>query len=39
MPVKYRIIAINLAEKIGRDKAYAERIGISVEIKRIKKKS
>ena len=34
---KSRIAAIRLAEKIEKNKAYAEKVGVSVEMKKLKK--
>ena len=36
--VKSRIAAIRLAEKIEKNKAYAEKVGVSVEMKKQRKK-
>lgn len=33
MTVKHRITVIHLAKRLDRDKAYAEKIGVSVEMK------
>lgn len=35
---KYRIAAIHLAKKIDKNKDYAKRIGVSIEMKNTKKK-
>ncbi len=37
MTAKNRIVAIRLADRIQRNRAYAEKVGISVEMKNTKK--